>query len=561
MKLRTSYFNAGVLKKDLTRFAPLWGLYTVFMLLFLLLIRESNDTAYTFAMSADSIMQGMGVVNFFYAGLTALLLFSDLYKSRQAYALHAMPLRREGWFFTHSLAGLLMCLIPNLLGAVISAAMLGQYAYLAYLWLAVMLLEYLCFFGIGVFSVLCAGNALGAMAAYGLLNYLAVLVAALCKCFYEPVLFGVTVDTGFLAVFCPVVQLVGDSFVTLWSVAGGAVFKGFVTGQWLYAGLAAFAGLVFWGLGLLIYRKRKLETAGDLIAFRPARPVFLVLYTLCVGAVFYLMGTIFNSNTETVLLLIGLALGWFTGKMLLEKRVHVFRVKTFLGLAALVFCFYLSVTVVWLDPVGITRYVPDPEKVESVRIAPYTSDYYYGTHSANIYDKATIEKLTQLHKKLVQERVENEHWMVLRLRYTMKTGIETERQYYVDINSADGQWLKTVYSSPEAVLGSGDMAAMKRTLRFAEVYGYQDALSNPENPKDFWKIDQDDYDGLLEALWADCQTGNMVQMWEYHQNESHVATLNLQIGSSSYRDVLVYESCTHTVEFLKQLAAKQTVTE
>ena len=33
MKLKTSFFNTSVLKKDITRFAPLWGLYTVFMLL------------------------------------------------------------------------------------------------------------------------------------------------------------------------------------------------------------------------------------------------------------------------------------------------------------------------------------------------------------------------------------------------------------------------------------------------------------------------------------------------------------------------------------------------
>ena len=38
MKSRTSFFNPTVLKKDITRFAPLWGLYTVFMLLAVFLI-------------------------------------------------------------------------------------------------------------------------------------------------------------------------------------------------------------------------------------------------------------------------------------------------------------------------------------------------------------------------------------------------------------------------------------------------------------------------------------------------------------------------------------------
>ena len=126
MKLRTSFFNATVLKKDITRFAPLWGLYTVFMLLVVLAIWGDYTEPARFAGNADEIMVGMGVVNFIYAGLAALCLFGDLFKQRLCNALHAMPLRREGWFLTHCAAGFLFCLGPNALGAVLAAAMLGH---------------------------------------------------------------------------------------------------------------------------------------------------------------------------------------------------------------------------------------------------------------------------------------------------------------------------------------------------------------------------------------------------------------------------------------------------
>ena len=33
MKLRTSFFNGTVLRKDITRFAPVWGLYSIFTLM------------------------------------------------------------------------------------------------------------------------------------------------------------------------------------------------------------------------------------------------------------------------------------------------------------------------------------------------------------------------------------------------------------------------------------------------------------------------------------------------------------------------------------------------
>ena len=80
MKSRTSFFNPNVLKKDITRFAPLWGLYTVFMLLTLFLIWADYTDAARFARNAPEIMIGMGVVNFAYGGLCALLLFGDLFQ-------------------------------------------------------------------------------------------------------------------------------------------------------------------------------------------------------------------------------------------------------------------------------------------------------------------------------------------------------------------------------------------------------------------------------------------------------------------------------------------------
>ena len=267
------------MKKDITRFAPLWGLYTVFMLLFLFLLWGDSTTGDHFAREANSIMLAMGVVNFFYAGLACLLLFGDLFQSRLCNALHALPLRREGWFLTHLSAGLLFCLIPNALGAVVAAVMLGQFAYLAYVWLGLMLLQYICFFGIAAFSVQCAGSILGAATVYGIVNFLSVLVLWMVKCFYEPVLFGITINGETLAQLSPAVGFSSKSYVDVDFVynADTTAFKGFVAEGWLYALLAALTGIAFLAAALFMYRRRKLESAGDFIAFRPAAPAFLIL--------------------------------------------------------------------------------------------------------------------------------------------------------------------------------------------------------------------------------------------------------------------------------------------
>ena len=114
MKSRTSLFNATVLKKDITRFCPLWIIFSVMQVMTALgsigadLFIGNNFIAYNLAISTGT----MAIQALFYALVCALLLFGDLFKGRLCNALHALPVRRESWFATHALAGLLFFLVP-----------------------------------------------------------------------------------------------------------------------------------------------------------------------------------------------------------------------------------------------------------------------------------------------------------------------------------------------------------------------------------------------------------------------------------------------------------------
>ena len=106
----------------------------------------------------------MAILNFFYALLCAQLLFGDLYNSRMCNALHAMPMRREGWFLTHLAAGVVLYLLPHCVEALLALLLLGTFWYLALIRLLVGLVMFLFFFGIGALSCQCSGTKLGAMA-------------------------------------------------------------------------------------------------------------------------------------------------------------------------------------------------------------------------------------------------------------------------------------------------------------------------------------------------------------------------------------------------------------
>ena len=582
MKSRTSFFNTTVLKKDITRFAPVWVLYAIFQVLFVLLLWGDESEPARFAVNATDILTGMGIVNLLYGGLCAFLLFGDLFKSRMCNMLHALPMRREGWFLTHLTSGMLYCLLPNAMGALLAALLLQQYAYAAFLWLAIMTLQYLFFFGVAVFAVMCAGNALGSIAVYGIFNFFAVLAAWLAVHFYEPVLYGVTLSLQDYVNYSPAVAFSTARYFSFEydNMRSAATFMGFVTEDWFYLCIAAGVGLVLLGLSLLIYRRRNLESAGDLISFRPVAPVFLIIYTLCMGALLFFAAETFSDGLEYVFLLIGLAIGFFTGRMLLEKRVGVFNKRSFAGFGILVGAFVLSIVITLLDPFGITRYVPDAEQVTSVTISPYTSQYYIENKSCVLTDPADIETITQIHSQKVTDRPYGGD-SVLVIRYRMKNGRIVQRQYPVVITDQDAQQLKSFYSRPETVLGTRDPDTLRRTAERIEIYPqYADTdmtriyIGNtgshfPEEIEEMQKFagendivimeafsESETVKGLLDAIVADCQAGNMAQVWDYHTGEAY-CTINLCQYQSGYEtrywDIVVYADCENTIAFLKTL--------
>jgi hypothetical protein len=100
MKSRISFFDKTVIRKDITRFLPLWLVYFIGGTL-VMLVSTIESRPESLARSLGTYIGLFGIINLVYALLAAQLLFGDLYNFRLCNALHAMPLRRETWFFSH----------------------------------------------------------------------------------------------------------------------------------------------------------------------------------------------------------------------------------------------------------------------------------------------------------------------------------------------------------------------------------------------------------------------------------------------------------------------------
>ena len=567
MKSRTSYFNATVFKKNLTRFAPAWGLYTIGLLLCLVSLIDSGST--WFAGNLCEFIQMLCVFTPCYALLCTQLLFGDLYNSRMCNALHALPLKRETWFGTHVLSGFAFHLIPTLIFALLTgiAALFcnpGDWQ-AAVMWLLGVNLQFICFFGIAVFSSFCVGNRFAQAVVYGILNFGSLIVGWLVDTVFVPMYYGIQIDMTPFFWFSPMAQMVQEPFCaqTRHYLASGHLDPGeLVLGEnFLYYFIVAAIGIGLLMLALHLYRRRKLECAGDFMAIKGLEPVFLVIYTVIVGAVFHFIAhEIFGLDTYLFLFL-GLPVGWFTGKMLLERTPRVFRLKNFLRCGLLLVICALVLVAVWLDPFGIERWVPEMDAVQTVTLV----DGHYNYHNGKITTQAPedIQKIILLHQQALQdhrqgnsrdytftdaydelilrkERIPMDYTMQFTLTYELKNGRTVNRYYNIWMGGETGTWLNQIFSAPEVVLECEDLTTFLAKYRTLEIRDQWLGIATPI-------YSQEKVSSLVAAIWADCEAGTMAQAYNFHNGVNSVYWI--RFGDTL--EITVYADCENTLNWLR----------
>ena len=242
---------------------------------------------------------------------------------------------------------------------------------------------------------------------------------------------------------------------------------------WLPCILYAVSGLTFAVLSFFLYRRRRMESAGDFVACRPLKPVFKWALGLGCGlCLSVLLASMFHiDRTDTILgipsapatllfLLLGGFVGFFGAEMLMKKTFRVFEKKAWksfliFGLAVLV----LHGALVF-DFFGYETRVPDPEDIQSVSLYAQADD-------AILTSPEAIAQIIDLHEGAIACEKENkearkQNWedmsydtKYFRVFYYLKNGRSLERRYNLcDTGSmlAVLQQVEQVMNSEEAIL-------------------------------------------------------------------------------------------------------------
>lgn len=479
MRSVTSYFNRELLRGALQRTWPLWAAYTLIWLLLLpvtLFIRLSDRhivysrPTLSYELLSTGLPSGAMMAAVF-GIFFAMAMFAYLTNSRATNGMHAMPIRREGLFLTHYLAGLfcqvVTLLVSFALAALVTAAFGVFDGYAVGMGLLLCVLLVLFFYSFGVLCMVCVGQILAGAVFYGILNFLFVGMEVLLRSFAGNFLYGYDGRSSAFstAPLSPPVEIASSLSVSyVYDGIDPIGVRVFHLGT--FAAYAA-AGLVLAALALLLYRKRRSEMTGNTVAIGWLRPVFKYGVALCsafsLGQLLSYFVFELTDSTYTAGALIGTIacmifaglIGYYAAEMLLKKSFRVFKTswKGALATSAVLILIGLSFP---LDLTGYQSRVPEQSDIVSA-----TVDLYGGNVSGsfNLSGQESIALLRDAHCAVITDKARQTEYnrryvpfdgdtCMLRITYELADGTELFRSYDLSTDEA----LLSDPSSPESAL-------------------------------------------------------------------------------------------------------------
>ncbi|MGX8710334.1 MAG: hypothetical protein ACQGTM_08825 [bacterium] len=390
-------------------------------------------------------------------------LFGYMHQKRSVDLFHALPVGRTPMILGRLLASLTALYAPVLLNFalvfIVGAAYPVQlqlcwvtvFSYL--LWLMLICAAALC---LSSFMAVCTGmttdmilSLLGINAAYPLLIFLGDRFAS---SLLPGLNTGLTANSLILTAVSPYMAAFMPYIVSESQARSGAlvVDTGFYV-WWILFTLVLLAGTV------LLYQKRRSECAESSFAFSLPKNVIRFMITAVTGLG---LGLLLQSGTESSgNFFIGLIAGSLAAHIVTEtiySRGFKQLKRSFVGYGVFMAVFVVTYAFLATGALGYDIRVPLAEDVTSVTIEdPYTNNggqILDANHriltsvTPTLTEKANIEKVTEFHKKITQDKREHSYPYCLNsmngtsftLTYHLKNGGIVNRTYYLEYKN-DGQ--------------------------------------------------------------------------------------------------------------------------
>ncbi|MBR7081712.1 MAG: hypothetical protein IKI49_03270, partial [Oscillospiraceae bacterium] len=563
MKSKTSFFDKAIFRRNIKSFWPLWLLFVAIELIVFALgvvggdlkyvSFHNNPVATAFDIGndlIDAVLAAGAAMNLVAGLIFAMLIFSYLTNARSAGGFASLPIKRETMFITNYLSGIIIFICGIVITGVVclliqaGTCLVAESVEYILMWALISVLQFILFYSLAIFVSMLTGHIVAIPILYLIINFLGMALNAVIPTLISMLLYGYPGSGTLIPTWLsPVVYMTGfgisqgiynqqlfdDEALRLASGAFGHI-------GYLYA--FAAAGVVLAVLALLMFRKRRMENASDVVAVNALRPVFK--YCMTFGFSLFVGLLIFSAilNYRSVLgmrqfiaLIIcmvgGAFIGYFVSKMLMDKTFRVFR-KGWLGFAVCAVLIIGLLAGCRYNGFGYERRIPEPEDIKSVKI-----------DGAVLEEPENIARVRELHASLIKHKNEymDANGIGIGITYMLKNGDMLQRAYTVpdryDVYNRDGTYEYYEYenedielygdimTSPEALiyaLTPKDFAVTEKTVvggtvsyqmptqpHYVEPDAYPDTYTEYS---DMWISPEQAFE-LYDAVMKDAENGNI----------------------------------------------------
>jgi len=469
MKLKTSLFNWALVKSNFKRFWPLFLAYFAVLILALPMVALSGQGAYS-TLIIDTIGDYLSITSLIVCFITAVsaaaCVYGFMYNQKTCGMIASLPLKRKSIFVSSAASGVIPVLIINLLVAIITVLpLLRQYDALALeallIWLAVTSLHYLTFFGIASIIAVITGSNVAFAVFYLIFNFLAVGVETALREIFSDFIYGFsdTVSALSFEFLSPAVHLANRTQLVIDTASSHDLrtITDVSFSCWRLTLIYAAVGIALTLAAKFIFRGRRMENCGDIIAIPSLRPIFKYGVALCTAmangillrAIIGVTGVLsVDVGMYVAYLIIGAFIGYFGSEMLLRKRFDVFRGNWtgFFILAA------VCVIFMWCcktDYAGIGSRVPEGREVSYVELG-----YDYAQDTLILREESSIEDTIKLSRSIIENKAAHlaakGEISIIRIDYYLESGRIISREYEIASDSEDFALFRSITSSAEA---------------------------------------------------------------------------------------------------------------
>lgn len=450
MTSNTSWFNRGVFANSVKRFK--WGsvLYSIilfFSVPFAILVDNFDSLVRRYIggnykvplLLSDGYLMIPMLLAMAVPTVVAALIFHNVHSPKQSIFEHGLPVTRKENYISNLAAGLALMLMPIFANGIILLIMsftgYGQLIATTNVlyWLALNASVIFIMFSVAAATSFLTGHAAAHIGINIFVHIFPLLIALTISLISDVFLFGFVESDGFIAVqmlnYTPIVWLYSKPLFN---------YREFVNIFTLPAVWAYLLGAVaMYGVGYILYRKRKIELAGDVAAFKAFRPIFKYTVTASVTVVLFAITNSMDIDAvyRIIVAIVGAAIAYFACEMLINKTLKVFRNYEgfcIYGLCAALFIAFFAYTSVF----GYETKVPDLADVESAAV--YTNRAN-GDQLPLIADSEVIKATQEIHREVIKDiPVTCESGdRLFYITYQLKNGEKISRRYWVSSDIYD----------------------------------------------------------------------------------------------------------------------------